>query len=175
MSPWLFALVMRRRVRVTETFTASRTWTAPLTTAVIESLTGEGADGDPGGVWMGTYTHYTITRYYDSEGVEYGEPVVQFDPSVPGHPPSVDYCDPAEPYVAIGQPPGATRQVCHYFYDDLTPATTGASTTAFGQTFVGGTGGAATPSTVTNVAITAGGTYDLVIPAGGSLSLTYYR
>jgi hypothetical protein len=52
-------------------------------------------------------------------------------------------------------------------------ATVGASTTAFGYTFPGGTGGAATPVTYSNVAVTPGASYPIVVPAGGSVSITY--
>ena len=52
----------------------------------------------------------------------------------------------------------------------------GASTTGFGFVFAGGsTGTAATPITQTNVAVTPGASYSLVIPSGGSIQITYYR
>lgn len=51
--------------------------------------------------------------------------------------------------------------------------TTGSPTTAFGYTFPGGTGGAATPVTYNNVAVTPGASYSIVVPAGGSVSITY--
>lgn len=51
--------------------------------------------------------------------------------------------------------------------------TTGSSTTAFGYTFPGGTGGAASPVTYNNVAVTPGASYSIVVPAGGSVSITY--
>lgn len=48
MKPWLMALAMgRRRVQVTETFTANATWIAPATTSRIETLSGKGQDGTP--------------------------------------------------------------------------------------------------------------------------------
>lgn len=53
-------------------------------------------------------------------------------------------------------------------------ATNGAPTTGFGYTFAGGSGGPATPVTYNNVPITPGATYNLVIPAGGSISIEYY-
>ncbi|NHZ78826.1 hypothetical protein F2P44_05965 [Massilia sp. CCM 8695] len=39
----------RSRTLVTQTFTSSGTWYAPLTTTRLESLTGKGGDGVPGG------------------------------------------------------------------------------------------------------------------------------
>jgi hypothetical protein len=55
------------------------------------------------------------------------------------------------------------------------PATTGASATAFGQTFPGGAGGPATITEFTNVAITPGATYNIVVPAGGSVTISYFQ
>lgn len=54
------------------------------------------------------------------------------------------------------------------------PATTGASATALGLTFPGGTGGPATTTTFTNVAVTPGGSYSIVVPSGGTITLQYY-
>lgn len=56
-----------------------------------------------------------------------------------------------------------------------TGPTTGAAATGFGQTFAGGTGGAATPREVKGVAVTPGAPYDLVIPVDGSITITYYQ
>lgn len=54
------------------------------------------------------------------------------------------------------------------------PATTGASATAFGLTFPGSTGNVAqTTTTFNNVAVTQGQQYQIVVPAGGSITITY--
>jgi hypothetical protein len=59
----------------------------------------------------------------------------------------------------------------------------GTATTGFGKTFPGGTLTGTTPfrtavapstTTFTNVAITPGTTYNIVVPSGGSLTITYY-
>lgn len=59
----------------------------------------------------------------------------------------------------------------------------GASSTALGQTFPGGgysgtypngTGTAATTTTFTNVAVTPGNSYSIVVPSGGTVTLQYY-
>jgi hypothetical protein len=55
-----------------------------------------------------------------------------------------------------------------------TSATTGASSTAIGLTFPGGTGGAASTTTYTNTAVTPGNSYSIVVPSGGSVTLQYY-
>jgi hypothetical protein len=54
-------------------------------------------------------------------------------------------------------------------------ATTGASATGFGKTFLGGTGGAATPTNFTNVTVVPNASYNLVVPSGGSITITYYK
>lgn len=53
------------------------------------------------------------------------------------------------------------------------PATTGASTTGFGKTFPGGTGGAAPVTSFGDVPVTPGQTYSIVIANGGYLTLSY--
>lgn len=59
----------------------------------------------------------------------------------------------------------------------------GAASTALGQTFPGGTytgsypngiGNAATTTTFTNVAVTPGNSYPIVVPSGGVVTLQYY-
>jgi hypothetical protein len=55
------------------------------------------------------------------------------------------------------------------------PASTGADTTAFGKTFAGGVAGPATPASFTDVAVTENTAYPIVVPAGGSLTISYYR
>lgn len=53
--------------------------------------------------------------------------------------------------------------------------TTGASATAFGKVFPGGAGGPATAQTTfAGVPVTAGINYSVVVPPGGTLTITYY-
>lgn len=51
--------------------------------------------------------------------------------------------------------------------------TTGSTTTAFGNTYLGGVGGAATPVTTTNVSVTPGQTYGITVGAGGYVTFQY--
>lgn len=53
--------------------------------------------------------------------------------------------------------------------------TTGASTTGFGKTFPGGVGGAAAPVTYTNQPVIGGTSYQMTIPAGGKITISYYE
>jgi hypothetical protein len=58
------------------------------------------------------------------------------------------------------------------YYEGYT--TTGASSTAIGRTFPGGDGGPAGTTTYTNVSVTPGTSYSIVVPSGGSVTLQYY-
>jgi hypothetical protein len=55
--------------------------------------------------------------------------------------------------------------------EEYVNATNGSNTTGFGQTWVGGAGGAAGSSTVSNISVTPGQTYTIV--NNGSLVITY--
>lgn len=56
----------------------------------------------------------------------------------------------------------------------LKNGTTGANTTGFARTFEGGSGVPATPVNLSNVAVTPG-SYQLVIPTGGYITITYQQ
>lgn len=175
MSPWMLAVIMKNRLLVTETFASSRTWVAPLTTSKIESMTGEGADGT-------TTTDYYIESYVYYQYRRDGGPVLYTsDPEYTGRSVSTAGAVAPDGFCLAYESGewgilGNERATCYTFNKTgETISTTGASTTGFGQTFAGGIGVTATPSTVTNVTITAGASYSLVIPSGGSLSITYYR
>ena len=164
--------VFRSRVTVTETFTANATWTAPITTSRIDRLVGQGAAGSPG--YTEESSSFTVYRQTTQTGPS-GNLVYQTEwelvGTYDGTAPS-DYCDAT---IVNG-----TRTETCYRHEQSTnsteiPPTTGASATGFSKTFVGGTGGAATPVTHNNVAVTPGATYSLAVPAGGSITITYTR
>lgn len=52
--------------------------------------------------------------------------------------------------------------------------TNGSASTGFGKTFAGGAGGPAVPTTYNNVPVKGGDPYQLVIPVGGSITISYY-
>ena len=166
--------VFRSRVTVTETFTANATWTAPVTTSRIDTLTGNGAAGAPASsepvfYWYDTYVQQTS---YNLDGSIASQTPWQFTGTTGGEAPS-DYCN--NSYSGATLVHSTCYQFTGYTTGGVTPATTGASATGFGKTFVGGTGGAATPVTHNNVAVTPGATYSLAVPAGGSITITYTR
>lgn len=65
--------------------------------------------------------------------------------------------------------------VINYTQSYTIAATTGASATGFGKTFPGGVGGAATVTNFSNVPVTPLSSYNVVVPAGGSITITYYQ
>jgi hypothetical protein len=162
----------------TQTFSSNATWTAPGTTLRIESMTGVGAPGvaaytDPTG-WQETYTTTYVRRDNGPNDVvaSTGNPV--YDGSAKPN----NYCDPVQYYTTAQSTVYSSGQTCYSFATvggAFHPATTGASTTGFGKTFPGGTGGAGTNTTFTNVAVTPGSNYSVVVPSGGSLTINYYK
>lgn len=65
---------------------------------------------------------------------------------------------------------------CDLNFQQFVPGQTGASASGFGKTFPGGSVGTAAPTTIFNsVPVTPGATYSLTIPAGASITITYYR
>lgn len=61
-------------------------------------------------------------------------------------------------------------------YNFYLAAAPGSDTTGFGYTFAGGAADTpATPVTHNNVAVVSGASYSLVVPAGGSITISYFR
>jgi hypothetical protein len=174
MKAWMMALLTSgSRVLKTKTFTANATWPAPTTTNSLTTLVGKGGPGSPGSTSY--YYDQVVTVYSqrrDGGGID--QQVVQTSTGIPGVAPA-DYCDAV--VSTPSDPTYSSSQQCYDFTQHSTsnPPTTGASTTGFGKTFPGGTGGAATPVTYNNVAVTPGASYKLVVPAGGSITITYYQ
>lgn len=74
---------------------------------------------------------------------------------------------------AVPTPPGTSKDAFCTNLEYYTEPSTGASTTGFGKDFPGGTGGPASPTTYNNVAVTPGASYSIIVPSGGSLTITY--
>lgn len=162
---------------VSETFTTNTTWPAPMTTNSLETLVGKGGSGTAADPGVAVYDrHKRIFKQRRDDGT-----VEEFDGGWTygygiGSPPA-DYCDAL--VSTPGDPTYSASQTCYDFADGgiagQQDPTTGAATTAFGKSFPGGVGGQATPVTYNNVAVTPGNPYSLVIPGGGSITITYYR
>lgn len=166
-------------------FTANATWTAPLTTLSITKATGKGAAGTPASSGSATYREDTTITRYDFAS----KPSVSVGPTLisrtfwDGKPLPADYCNPPISGGDSLYPDATSRQKCYYFdkVDESfnNPATTGASATfasgvaGTSRTFPGGSGGPATAVTYDNVPVTPGQAYSIVVPSGGSITITY--
>lgn len=173
-----FATMSSRRP-MSQTFTANSTVTLPAGTTQVD-MTGYGARGvNAKTVYRQQYkrdvTYYGKRR---SDGVVVVD-FQQFDQEVSGPMPvTTAYCD--APVATGSQSEYSSTQACYSnfrdtSYNDVTPATTGASATGIGKTFPGSTGNVQqTPVGFSNVPVTAGTPYNLVIPSGGSITINYY-
>lgn len=160
----------RRRSELIEmVFTVSQVWRVPVGVTLLATLIGCGGTGSPGGAWEGDHTHYSITRYYDL-GVYRRQDSLTDVYSDSGHAPG-NYCDPMEPIAAVD---ATHKQTCHYFFDNTTDATTGASTTGFNKTFAGGNGGLATPIEYLKVSVSPNSDVTLIIPSGGYIKAYFF-
>lgn len=179
MKAWLMALALgRRRELITKAYTANATVPIPQGVSRLESIIGKGAAGQPGTPGTPGQSGYTVTTntaYRRRDGKP--DDVILGSPSspIPGPVPA-DYCE------TIPEPSSAVyyeRFTCYQYDYKFIPGTgtsptTGASATGFGQTFVGGTGGPATAREVKNIAVTPGGSYQVVVPSGGSIVISYF-
>ncbi|WP_371763383.1 hypothetical protein [Massilia sp.] len=174
MNPAVQAVICgKRRTKVTQTFTGNATWTAPTTTNRADA-SGYGARGTSSPITVvQQYTLRTYNHVVHSDGSSSNSTLGNYGPysgAAPG-----DYCDPlSDPDIS-----GNRSQIC-YDYTDTSyttgGTTTGASATAFGKTFPGSTGNVApTTTTFSDIPITPGATYNIVVPAGGTLTITYFQ
>lgn len=156
----------------TQTFAANGSFLVPAGATSI-NLIGHGAPGTPGVDGDFVFTTRVQTTFFKRSG---GADVVQntYDGWNNGTGNGTNYCEPTTPtdddiyyYQYIR---------CYYYggnYSGGSPPTTGPSATGFGKVFPGGTGGAAANVSFNNVPVTAGSTYQVVVPSGGSITITY--
>lgn len=160
----------------TVTFTTSAPWTAPGNVSVLPTLSGYGQAGTPEQPGVeGFDTYKTVTVYNSSNQIISGPTTTYEGASYEGSPPA-DYCE------GTYGSQGKRTETCYSFQTFYTgsPATTGASATmtgpsGFSRTFPGGVGGAPGVTTFSNVAVTPNGVYSVNVPAGGSVTITYYE
>lgn len=177
MKPWMLAVMSGAPQLVSKTYASGQPVSIPLGVSRLESLVGEGADGAPAytqqgysyflrsvqekrlrstGEWVETFSMNTIgfSAYYPSSGCG----------------PSLSTPD---------DPTYSSVRSCSYYSNirsdtNYVPATTGAAASGFGKTSPGGAGGPATPTLFEGVPVVGGQSYDLVIPAGGFITISYY-
>jgi hypothetical protein len=171
--------------QVTETFTSAspKTWVCPPGVTNLDVASGKGAAGTPataGSPGYSTYdTHYI--HYYQRKSPPDGNGGIDkvdggWTYGTYGTAPN-NYCDPVK--AETGSTVYDASQECYEFTQHNYPptpgtaATTGASSTGFNRTFPGGTGGAASTTTFNNVPVVPNNPYPLVIPTGGTITITY--
>lgn len=166
MNPGVMAVFFRALTLQTVTFSASTTWVAPNVN-LLSTVSGHGATGAIGAAYSYTYHRVAMTVWDDGRTLRSVSGFVT-GPEVP-----LDYCDDH-----ISDSPNS-RQTCYTFPVDAVnenPPTTGASAIGFGVTFPGSIGDATpSPFSISNIAITPGGSYSVIVPAGATLSITFYQ
>lgn len=169
----------------TKTYTSAdngATITIPATVGNLTLLTGQGGTGSPASEYYVDYYSQKTTTY--NQRNDQGGVIVTLDGGTTYHYGTTpdDYCGPTTPYTQNGVT--NYTQTCYDFTDlsywDSSPATTGPSTTmtgpnGFSRTWAGGLGGPASATTAENVAVVPGGQYVLNIPAGGSITMSYFE
>lgn len=156
----------------TLTFTQNTTWTSPAGVSALVSVSGFGAAGTPASsYYVQQYRYVITTTNYRPDGSVVSS--AQTGSGTGWGPTPANYCNPSDTL-----PNGNTTQNCYSYTDtsywDTTAATTGASATGFGKTFPGGTGGPAGMTSFSNTPLSQGAGYSIVVPAGGSITITYY-
>lgn len=184
-----YGFTSRTRKLVTVTLTSSQTWVAPLNVTSVD-ITGQGGGGQPSrgfsNVVAGYYT-YSQTTYRYTDGHQENGPESSSGWTQGAKP--ANYCT---SYTATGVPGLESYAVCYRYESEsrelgnyVSPAN-GSASSALGKTFPGGAGGPTAPATYTNVAVTPGGSYPIVIgaagsndgtpaAAGGSVTISYYQ
>jgi hypothetical protein len=203
MNPAMMLAVFAPRILVSQTFTADTTWVAPTSTYQLETLVGQGqagglsvsilavnvfyvgsgsGNGPAANDWSnvqpvaaaalstvngggsGSYSALTLFKYADGT-----ESIVST---------ATAYNNAVAGSAAISYDTGwhtsgpiTNSGSANIIYT----RSNGADATGFGQTFAGGIGGPATPVSLTNIAIAPGASYPLTVPAGSSITITYYR
>lgn len=162
---------------ITKTYTSSQTVTIPAGVTNLILVSGQGSGG------TAAYSYYD--RQYSEHAVQYtqnnaqGGTITTFDRGTTYHSgvKPADYCEEHQPYPAGG---GITNYTWYcYTYADTSawrtePATNGSASSGFGKTFPGGVGGPASSVTFNDVAVVAGQAYNIVVPTGGSITISYY-
>lgn len=150
--------------------------TIPAGVTNLVLVSGQGAPGTPASSDL-RHAYSRMTTVYNQRNDIGGQVLTNTTgPEYFGGITPADYCDPQTAYMQNGVV--NYTQTCYAFTDasyyDTIPATTGANATGFGKTFPGGVGGPASAVSFNDVAVVAGQPYNMVIPAGGSITISYY-
>lgn len=168
MRAWLKALAFSRRAQlVPVVFDKNGTLVVPAGVSSV-GISGYGARGRDASTSDRWRIQETTTRYFASGGAQVEVNTTRYSSVSAGN-----YCDPR-----VTLPNGDQLQNCTISTRDgeyNSPATTGASATGLGKTFPGSYGNT-TPAVTTfpSVPVTGGASYNIVVPAGGLITVTYY-
>lgn len=176
MKAWLMALAFSRRAQlVTKEFTANGTLVVPggVSSANISGYGARGQNATSGSAII--RENKTIYATRRDNGVR---EAVFSDRYIVVYRGQQAYCDPIN--ITPTDPTHSSNQTC-YAYDLYSesppePATRGASATGLGKTFAGSLGNVQqTETSFANVPVTGGASYNIVVPAGGRITVTYYQ
>lgn len=174
MKTWLMALAFSRRAQlVTKAFTTNATVVIPIGVSRLEQAIGRGAAGQPGGTNWYMAMFYTDDFYDKASGEwSYGQRrYISRTDSYQGEPEP----PPQSSVIVDNAIYRQVRTVEYFNLSETNEPTTGTAATGFGKTFPGGYAGPAPTSTYNNVVVTPGASYNIVVPAGGSVTITYYQ
>lgn len=175
MKAWLFALIAGRRPQlVTVPFTANGVLVVPASVNAVD-MSGFGARGTNAST--GSPSINEIRTLYGTRRSTGVREIISESNSRKPFTEQASYCNPEN--ITPSDPIYSSNQTC-FTYDQFlpgssTPATRGASATGVGKTFLGSLGNVVqTPTVFTNVAVTPGASYNIVVPTGGSVTISYY-
>lgn len=159
----------------TKTFAFNESFVVPVGVTAI-SMIGHGGPGTPGYDYYDDYYSINVKTYNQRNDLG-GQIIVVDQGTTYNHGPvPADYCEDPTPYQTSG---GVTNYTwnCYHYVDRgsvrTVPGTTGASATGFGKVFPGGYGGAASDTQFPSVTVTALASYPVVVPSGGSITISY--
>lgn len=158
----------------TRTFNSNETWVAPAGLGKLDSAAGRGGPGQPGGSGQQKYSYETTVVFDLRSG---GQESNSSSGSGTGPIPGPSGCT----YTSTPDNTNYSGFTSCTFYTDTSdggsPPTTGpsASITApgFSRVFPGGTGGAGSIVTFNDVPVTGGTSYNVFVPTGGTITITW--
>jgi hypothetical protein len=161
------------------TGSAAQPFVVPSNVATLALVSGQGAAGSP--AYSSYHQQYSVTTTTYNQRNDNGGTITSTNQGTTYNngPTPADYCSEKVP-VKSSFDPTITNYTwnCYDYTDtshyDSSAATTGQAATGFGQTFPGGYAGPATPVSFQNVAVTPGQTYQVFVPYGGSITISYY-
>jgi hypothetical protein len=202
MKPWLLAMLTANRKLVTRTFTSNTTFTTPFGVSNLVSLVGVGGatttqevvdvavhyyasgTGDPGSTV--TWGNFSPTHNSNVSAVNAGGTATITYADINAYGDGTGHVNSTSTGTLVNIIAGTSSSVTLGGWSDSGPITstgeshirysqTGDNTTGFGKTFAGDTGSGVATATYNNVAVTENTPYNLVIPTGGSITITYYQ